>query len=138
MTAIVPELPSHQRAAGAGIIGFTSAASLYAGSMLGLLVGSGTVSHDVAFLFMLIINVINIPIGCLGEYSNGLARPPRHGHGHGSLPPAGCRLTRTSAAVSHGRPPRLLFRRAPRPAAPAGGRGEGLRSADLRSCGLAP
>ena len=68
MTAIVPELPSHQRAAGAGIIGFTSAASLYAGSMLGLLVGSGTVSHDVAFLFMLIINVINIPIGCLGEY----------------------------------------------------------------------
>ena len=84
MTAIVPELPSHQRAAGAGIIGFTSAASLYAGSMLGLLVGSGTVSHDVAFLFMLIINVINIPIGCLGEYSNGLARPPRHGHGHGS------------------------------------------------------
>ena len=72
MTAIVPELPSHQRAAGAGIIGFTSAASLYAGSMLGLLVGSETVSHDVAFLFMLIINVINIPIGCLGEYSNGL------------------------------------------------------------------
>lgn len=63
--AIVPELPSHQRAAGAAIIGFTTSGSLYLGSMLGLFIGQSWISHDTAFAFMLMLNIINLPLGCL-------------------------------------------------------------------------
>ena len=54
-----------QRGKGAGIIGFTTSACMYVGSMLGVLIGQGVVTHDQAFAFMLTINIANIPLGCL-------------------------------------------------------------------------
>eukprot|EP01043_Picozoa_sp_COSAG02_P021335 COSAG02_NODE_1081_length_14706_cov_994.783939_11_plen_106_part_00 len=45
--------------------GFTSAVSMYAGSMLGLMIGQRWISTDVSFAFMLVLNIVNIPLGCL-------------------------------------------------------------------------
>lgn len=45
--------------------GFSSSVSMYAGSMLGLMIGQGWISTNVAFAFMLALNVVNIPLGCL-------------------------------------------------------------------------
>eukprot|EP01052_Picozoa_sp_SAG31_P051914 SAG31_NODE_12558_length_932_cov_1.774310_2_plen_67_part_01 len=44
---------------------------MYAGSMLGVLVGQKMVTHDQAFAFMLATNIVNIPLGCLAMQVRG-------------------------------------------------------------------
>ena len=64
-TAVIPEMPASQRGQAAGIIGVVAGGCMYAGSVLGFLIGQKYIGNDAAFLFMLVLNICNIPIGCL-------------------------------------------------------------------------
>jgi hypothetical protein len=63
--AIIPELPPHQRALGASVIAFTCGICEGVGSMLGIAIGRHWLSNDFAWVLMVVLNVINIVLGCL-------------------------------------------------------------------------
>jgi hypothetical protein len=63
--AVIPELPPHQRALGASVIAFTCGACEYIGSMLGVAVGQRWIGTGPTYILMLVLNVLNILLGCL-------------------------------------------------------------------------